>query len=205
MKRMLCLLLATSMALTLFGCSSETDKSKSVDAATVSVGSTTMSDPVLDMPDGLADQNIGDVYYSVPAAWLEYSSHDSDDGGETISYHSLGGATSDSAFATVIVINDPEISEDNAKTRIDMLANVITDEEWVRNPGVVKSTIDDRYYAKIDFVNAKRDETYDTLLYIIPVYDVGKLMITVCAKTGSNRDLQADCDMILDTLEIYDY
>ena len=210
MKKVLCLLLATSMALMVAGCSGETDTAK--DANTTAASSVTAPDVAAPaessaaLADDLVDQRIGAVYFSVPKAWLKYSSRDTDDGGENIAYHSLGGnGADDSAFVMVTITDDQDVSEDNAKQRVDDLAKAVENMDWVRGCETVKSTIDDRYYAELTFYKADDDEVRDMLLYIFPVYGAGKLMITASAKTGADRDLQADCDMILDSLEIYDY
>ena len=210
MKRVLCLLLAASMALLVAGCSGEADTAK--DANTTVASSVTAPDVAAPakssaaLVDDLVDQNIGDVYYSVPQTWLKYSSHDTDDDGENIAYHSLGGnSADDGAFVMVTIADDQDMTEDNAKQRIDMAAEAVKNMDWVRDCETVKSTIDDRYYAELTFYKVGDDEVRDMLLYIFPVYGAGKLMITASAKNGADRDLQADCDIILDSLEIYDY
>ena len=197
MKRIVCSTLAAAMVLMLPGCSADAQQSAQDGVGASPEPAVSSVAPV----DSLVDQNIGDVYYSVPQTWRVSATYDD----ESITYYSLDdNAKADSAFVMVTITDDPDVSEDNAKQRVDDLAKAVKNSDWARNCELVKSTIDDRYYAKLTLVNTQRDEVSDTLLYIFPVYGAGKLMITASAKTGADRDLQADCDTIIDSLEIWD-
>lgn len=212
MKKVLCLLLATSMALMVAGCSGEVDTAKDANTTAASSvtapGVTAPTESSAALVDDLVDQNIGDVYYSVPQTWLKYSSHDTDNEGENIAYHlSDDSSVDDGAFVMVTITYDQGVTEDNAQQRIDAAAEAVENMDWIRGCETATSTIDDRYCAELTFFrvgDSGDDEVRDTRLYILPVYGTGKLLITASAKTEADRDLQADCDTIIDTLEIWD-
>ena len=117
MKRMLCLLLATSMALMLFGCSSETDKSKSVDAATVSVGST-----------GMRVQEINGIEYKIPITWESYTK------GDNYYYYPEGQSASQEAMLMVNYASmDGSMDYSNVSDTMDAYADGVGEADGASN------------------------------------------------------------------------